>query len=94
VATLSGHVKSPISRRYLLDRAAQVSGVRAVDGEGLFTEETIRLEAGRHIPSGVIANAYYGTVILTGKLPDGTSAAEIVNQLAQIPGVERVITKF
>jgi osmotically-inducible protein OsmY len=94
VVALTGHVKSLISRRYLVDRAAEVNGVRAVNGEGLFTEEEIRLEAGQHIPSGVIANLAYGAVILTGKLPDGAEAEAVVSQLAQIPGVEQVITKF
>lgn len=94
VVTLTGHVKSPITRRYLLDQAAKVSGVLAVDGEQLSTEETIRLEAGQRIPPGVIANAYYGTVILTGTPPDGASADDIARELSLIPGVERVVTKF
>lgn len=94
VVALIGHVKSPISRLYLIERAAAVTGVRAVDAEQLFTEENIRLEAGQHIPTGVIANSAYGTVILTGKLPEDASAEGIVSQLSQIPGIERVITKF
>ena len=42
----------------------------AIDSDRLYYEETIRLEAGRRIPHGVIANAIYGTVVLTGTLPD------------------------
>src|SRR5579871_1189944 len=57
VVTLSGHVKSVISRRYLVDRVTQSRGVRSVDSKGLYTEEGIRLEAGRRIPAGVLANA-------------------------------------
>ncbi len=94
VVALSGHVKTLITRRYVRDRAAQVRGVQAVNGERLYTEETIRLEAGQRIPLGVIANAIYGTVVLTGTLPEGKAAEEIASAVAQIPGVERVITKF
>lgn len=94
VVTLSGHVRTPNTYRYLLDHAAQVRGVSSVNHDGLFVEEVIRLEAGRRIPLGVIANVTYGTVILTGKLPSDTTAESIVEAVAQIPGVERVVTRF
>ncbi len=89
-----GHVKSLISRRYLLNRALTVRGVRSLNDERLYTEETIRLEAGQRIPAGVIANVSYGTVILTGTLPESASEEELARQLAAVPGVERVVTKF
>lgn len=94
VVTLQGHVRSLITQGYLSDHAAEIAGVKSVDASGLFNEETIRLEAGQHIPGGVIANAVYGTVILTGKLPEGTSAESVVDALSKIPGVTRVVTKF
>src|SRR5215211_7728515 len=94
IVTVSGHVRSLISRRYLADRIAKVRGVYAVNIDRLYSEETIRLEAGQRIPSGVIANATYGTVILTGALPDGETPETIASSVAQIRGVERAVTKF
>jgi osmotically-inducible protein OsmY len=94
VVTVEGHVRSVISQRYLLDRIPMIAGVKAVDASGLYNEEAIRLEAGQRIPSGVLANAVYSAVVLTGKLPDGTSAESVVEAVSQIPGVMRVITKF
>jgi osmotically-inducible protein OsmY len=89
-----GHVQSLISRRYLLERVGAIRGVLSVNDEQLHAEETIRLETGQRIPTGVIANVVYGTVILTGTLPDGMSEAAVAQQVAQVPGVERVVTKF
>lgn len=94
VVDLSGHVKTPISRRYLVDKARSVPGVRGVNSERLYDEQVIRLEVGRRIPNGVLANVQYSTVILTGELPEGVTAQEVVAQVAQIPGIERVVTKF
>ncbi len=91
---VEGHVRSLVTRRYLIDHVREIVGVRAVDTDRLYCEETIRLEAGQHIPDGVIANAAYGTVILTGKLPDSAGAEAVVSDVAQIPGVMRVVTKF
>ncbi len=91
---LSGHVRSLITRRYLLDRVRAIAGVTSVNADQLYCEETIRIESGRPIPQGVIANAIYGTVVLTGTLPTGTSADDVVKNVALIPGVERVVTKF
>src|SRR4051812_34324792 len=88
--TLSGHVKTPINRRYLVDRVAHVRGVHSVNSDHLYSEEAIRIEAGQRIPMGVIANATYGTVILTGTLPDGKSAADVVQDVALIDGVQQV----
>ncbi len=92
--SVSGHVRSLISRRFLADHVAEVRGVRSVNIDQLYGEETIRLEAGQRIPQGVIANATYGTVILTGVLPSGTTTDEIASSVGQVRGVQRVIAKF
>lgn len=94
VVHFTGHVKSRISRTYLIDRAREVRGVRGVDYEQLFDEESIRMEAGRRIPPGVIANTEYGTLVLTGTPPAGTDGASIVAAVAQMPGVRQVVTRF
>ena len=91
---LSGHVRSLITRRYLLDQVRAIAGVVGVNADQLYCEETIRIESGRPIPQGVIANAIYGTVVLTGTLPTGTNAEDVVRNVALIPGVQRVVTKF
>ena len=92
--TLSGHVKSPITERYFGDRVKEIRGVLSLNDDRLYNEEEIRLEVGRRIPTGVIANTVYGNVILTGAPPQGKSGEAVVNDVAQVPGVQRVITQF
>jgi len=94
VVHFTGHVKSRISRTYLIERTRDIRGVRGVDYEQLFDEESIRLEVGRHIPTGVIANPEYGTLVLTGTPPEGVDEQRIVAAVAQIPGVRQVVTQF
>lgn len=92
--TLSGHVKSPITEKYFVERATVVRGVRSVNADRLYNEEEIRLEVGRRIAKGVIANTAYGTVILTGTPPQDKSGEAVVNDVAQVAGVQRVVTQF
>ncbi len=94
VVDLSGHTRSQVSRTYLIEKVEAVRGVQAVVREELYDEDTIRREAGRRTPTGVFVNARYGTVILTGSLPEGVEAAQVVNDVAQIAGVQQVVTKF
>ncbi len=94
VVDLSGHTRSQISRTYLIQRVEEVRGVKAVSREQLYDEETIRREAGQRTPTGVFANARYGAVILTGSLPEGVDAVQVVNDVAQVAGVQQVVTKF
>src|SRR4051794_15468793 len=78
---LSGHVRSLITRTYLIDHVRAIAGVRSVNTDQLYCEERIRIESGRPLPMGVIANAIYGTVVLTGTLPSGTSAESVVKDV-------------
>ncbi len=94
IVTLAGHTKSRITRGYLIERVQGVAGVQAVNYAALYDEETIRLDVGRCLAQGVIANAAYGTVVLTGSLPKGIEAASVVNEVARVAGVENVVTKF
>jgi osmotically-inducible protein OsmY len=94
VVHLAGHVKSQPSRRYLVDSIPQIDGVQGVNDRALYDEDTIRIEVGQVIPVGILATMRYGTVILSGKLPDGVTVDDLVSRLAQIPGVERVATNF
>ncbi len=91
---LSGHVRTPITRRYLLERVRAIADVAEVDAESLHSEEEIRLAAGGVVPNGVLVNVRYGTLILNGTLPEGVSAEDVVRNVSQIPGVERVMVSF
>jgi hypothetical protein len=77
-----------------LEALEHIQGVSGVEDERLHDEETIRHEIGQHIPSGVFASVDYGTVILTGRVPAHTSAAEITAGVSQVQGVRRVVTSF
>jgi osmotically-inducible protein OsmY len=95
LVTLKGNVKSPNTRSVLLETLPQVEGVKSVNADELYDDESIRLDVGRLIESGVMfANIEYGVVVLSGRLPSGKSAEEIVRQVAQVPGVRRVVTAF
>jgi hypothetical protein len=91
---LEGHVMTPITRHYLIEHAATISGVRAVRANALYDDETIRLELGAGLPEGVFANPDHGVVILSGELPGGAIAADVVQRAAAVPGVVRVVTTF
>ncbi len=94
VVTVKGHVQSPNTRRYFVDRLPEIEGVTGVKADGLFDEQTIRLDLARLLPVGVQGNVRYGLVILAGELPAGTSAETLIAQVASVPGVERVLTQF
>jgi osmotically-inducible protein OsmY len=93
VVSVAGHVKSQPSRRYLLDAIPKLPGVKIVNGAGLHDEDTLRREIGKLVPPGVQVNVRYGTVILTGSVPEGTTADDLFALLTNIPGVEKIITK-
>lgn len=94
IVYVGGHVKSRPSARYLLDAIARINGVRGVNGNALYDEETLRIEVGRVLPVGVLANTRYGTVILSGRLPEGVTHDDLAARLSTIPGVERVVSNF
>lgn len=91
---LKGHVKTPINRRYLINQIPAVSGVQSVDCSQLYDSETIRLEVGRRLPQGVIANVRFGTVVLTGELPENVNVEALAQSVANVPGVARVATSL
>ncbi|HLU10298.1 MAG TPA: hypothetical protein VK003_11565, partial [Oceanobacillus sp.] len=92
VIFLSGHTSTAISRRYLVDRVAEIPGVVGVNADQLYDDPTIVREVGQVLPLGVIANSRYGNVVLSGKEPPDADA--LVERIAQIPGVRRVIPAF
>jgi len=93
--TLTGHVQTPITRRYLLDSIPAIEGVQAVNADAFYDDESTRLDIGKVIPPGVkLARIQYGTAILAGKLPDGLSGEEVAARVSQVPGVARAVTSF
>ncbi|MCB9450576.1 MAG: hypothetical protein H6672_04010 [Anaerolineaceae bacterium] len=93
VVTASGNVQSPVTRRYLLNELPEIPGVVAVNAEVLHDDSTIRLEAGRIVPPGVVvARVRFGVVVLAGKQPEDSDA--VVEAVAAIPGVVQVVTSF
>lgn len=95
VVIVSGHVQTPITRSYLLKNLPLIPGVVDVKSDYLYADETIRLEAARLIPVGVVlARVQYGSVVLSGTLPKGMTADALVSQIKSVPGVKQVITSF
>ena len=94
VVHIEGHVKTPITRQYLVERVAGLPGVRGVSIEGLYDDETIRLELGARLPDGVLVNPSYGVVVLSGVLPDGWNEMDAARHAATVPGVVKVVTLF
>ena len=92
VIFLSGHTSTAISRRYLVDRVAEIPGVVGVNTDQLYDDPTIVREVGQVLPLGVIANSRYGNVVLSGNEPPDADA--LIERVAQIPGVRRVIPAF
>jgi hypothetical protein len=91
IATVSGNIKTPITRDYLRKHIGEVQGVHEiVDGE-LYDDDTIRLALGNLLEPGALANPEWGMVVLSGKLPDGEALQALVNRVGQIAGVHKVV---
>jgi hypothetical protein len=91
--TVSGHLKTPITRSYLRQHINQISGVVRVDDSALYDDETIRLGVGPLLPQGAMAAVEWGTVVLTGALPgDPAVLDQLVASIAQVRGVYKVVT--
>jgi osmotically-inducible protein OsmY len=91
---VEGNVRSPQARRVLIDNIPHIRGVVSCDSSRLFDDETVRLAVGELLPPGVSASVLYGTVALTGDLPEGASADTIVKAVSAVPGVRRVGAEF
>lgn len=92
VVTLTGHTQTPITRRYFLDKMMPtLAGVKSVNAEGLFDEQSIRMEVARILPIGVQANIRYGTVILSGEVSSDVNTDELIAKVSSLPGVVNVM---
>lgn len=90
VVKLVGNVKTPIVRRAFKDGVLQLAGVSAVDDTELYDDEAILWAVGKVLPFGIRARLNHGAVALSGALPVGASAEEIVANVGEIPGVRLV----
>jgi osmotically-inducible protein OsmY len=91
--TVRGHSKTPMNRRVLASRFQSVSGVRSVDIDELYDDETIRQTAGKIVPSGALVTSDYGILVLAGILEQDAAKA-VIPQLEKIQGVKQVIPAF
>lgn len=94
MVTLTGYLKAPITRYYLLEHVQRVEGVLGVNAEALFDDESIRLAAGRIVPIGVQVVVEYGAVILAGTAPKEISLTALSDEVDEVPGVHQVILAF
>jgi osmotically-inducible protein OsmY len=91
---LRGHVKTPINRSYLAESLPRIKGVKQVDTSALFDDESLRLKAGTLLPRGVMVNVTYGVAVLSGSLPDEISEESLVEKVAAIPGISKILVRI
>lgn len=91
VVRFHGYIGNAINHKYLLSHVALVPGVRRIDDSLLFDQELMRLNIGRILPEGVIVNVRYSSVVLTGTPVSGEDIAQVAQQVANLPGVQKVI---
>ncbi|MBX3062597.1 MAG: BON domain-containing protein [Anaerolineae bacterium] len=92
VVKLWGNVRTTQARRVLLDNVPRVSGVMNCVADDLCADEDLRFEVAQLLPPGVFANVHYGTVTISGKLPEGASVEAISDAVRHVSGVRRVVT--
>lgn len=97
VVTVEGHVRTNITRHYLMQRLPALDGVRAVHAEHLYDDETLQREAGHVLAElgvdGALINVQYGIAVVTGTPPAGSAARSLADRLAALPGIEKVVIK-
>lgn len=94
--TLIGHTRSTKARRVLVDNVPDIEGVLSVDASQLYDDETLRLDIGKVLPIGTFIRVNYGSVVITGSLPEDVDAGALVENVQAVPGVrpDRVETEF
>ncbi len=92
--TVSGYVKGRPAHTFIIQQLPKINGVKPVDTTALYFDENIRIQTGHMIPYGVLVAVEYGSVILSGNLPEGETVEALVKKVAHVPGVHRVLTSF
>lgn len=90
-AVLSGYLRTPISRRYLIDHVVEVPDVTSVEADELYDDDSLKLEIGTLLPEGVMVIQRYGTSILTGEMPDDATLNALIEQIGSVRGVKRIV---
>lgn len=94
VVTITGHIKSPVAERVLLDNVPDIPGVLEVDTTALYNDDDLRRDVGKVLPPGVWSAVNFGAVALTGSLPAGVDADTVVKTVLAVPGVRTVEANF
>lgn len=94
VVTVAGHIKAMPTYEYLAFNLPKVKGIQHINADNLYEDETIRREVGKVIPLGIQVRIEYGAVILTGTLSSDMTVEDVVNKVAGVRGVGRIITMF
>jgi osmotically-inducible protein OsmY len=89
---LSGYTKSAVTATYLLNTVSQLPGVKKLDAKKFYNDTIIRLQISKFVPGGVFASAEYGSVILSGDLPDEKELKAISKKMKKVGGVRNVVT--
>lgn len=92
--TITGHVKTDPTELFLKKTVQQVPGVKSLNADELYSDSGVRLDVAKKIPYGVYVQVEYGSIVLTGKLPEGMKEDDLVKKVRDVPGVHRVITKL
>jgi hypothetical protein len=87
---INGTVRTPQTRRVLVENAARISGVRGIDDSDLYDDDQVRVEVGSLLPPGAYASVHGGVVALTGSLPANQNVSALVEAISHLPGVRRV----
>ena len=94
VVNIEGYIKAIPTYRYLQDKLPRIRGVRFINADKLYNDDIVRLAIAKVLPLGVQVRVEYGTAILTGKLPSDMPVENVVERVAAINGVSRVLTTF
>ena len=94
--TISGHVRSVQAHRVMIDNIPDIEGVVSMDASQFYNDEDLRIKLGTAVSSGVLVRVNYGSVVVTGHLPPGKTADEIIEAVKKAPGVraDRVVAEF
>lgn len=94
IVTIRGYVKAQPTHIYFMNKLKHVRGVNAFNTDEFHNDEVIRLDVGQVIPVGVYVLVEYGSVILSGKLPEDVEVSDLVKKVGLVDGVRRVLTRF
>lgn len=94
VVTLSGHIKSSVAERVLVDSLQHVPGVIGVDSSALYNDQELRLQLGQLVPAGVWVQVDFGRAIIDGDVPPGYDVDALEAKLLAVPGVRKVENWF